>query len=220
MTSDKRVLVTDAGSSSGEGFVAVCDLNGKFLRYLAKVGMALEAAFLNCLFHSCAYPAIPCVWVCECVLCYCKAPCIPSLCGSWALQNPLYCYYIALYLILGSGLHSSIPYTRKWTTQLHPLYQEVDNIAPSLILGSGLHSSVPYARKWTTQLHPLYQEVDYIAPSLILGSGTQLHPLYQEVDYIAPSLILGSRLHSSMPYTRKWTTQLHALYKEVDIAHK
>ena len=68
MTSDKRVLVTDAGSSCGEGFVAVCDLNGKFLRYLAKVGMALEYAFLNCLFHSRAYPSIPCVWVCECVL--------------------------------------------------------------------------------------------------------------------------------------------------------
>ena len=68
MTSDKRVLVTDAGSSCGEGFVAVCDLNGKFLRYLAKVGMALEDAFLNCLFHSRAYPSIPCVWVCECVL--------------------------------------------------------------------------------------------------------------------------------------------------------
>ena len=61
MTSDKKVLVTDAGSSCGEGFVAVCDLNGKFLRYLAKVGMALEDAFLNCLFHSRAYPSIPCV---------------------------------------------------------------------------------------------------------------------------------------------------------------
>ena len=37
MTSDKKVLVTDAGSSPGEGFVAVCDLHGNFLSYLAKV---------------------------------------------------------------------------------------------------------------------------------------------------------------------------------------
>ena len=73
MTSDKRVLVTDAGSSCGEGFVAVCDLNGKFLRYLAKVGMALEDAFLNSFSQPCLSFHPMCVGVCCSVIVKCPA---------------------------------------------------------------------------------------------------------------------------------------------------
>ncbi|KAL8561497.1 hypothetical protein ACOMHN_011179 [Nucella lapillus] len=40
MSPDKKVLITDAGNCPGEGFVAVCDLNGHLLSYLAK-GMSM-----------------------------------------------------------------------------------------------------------------------------------------------------------------------------------